>query len=140
MGSGDWGDEGDEGDKGDEIEPLSFVVEPLSFVVEPLSFVVEPLSFVVEPLSFVVEPLSFVVEPLSFVVEPLSFVVEPLSLKVLVFGVISFGVTEEFIRRSLLQEENYDHGNLSVWAETIYLIWEATEAEEWIDRLDWIPL
>ncbi len=31
-------------------------------------------------------------------------------------------------------------GNLSIWAETIYLIWEATEAEEWIDRLDWIPL
>lgn len=31
-------------------------------------------------------------------------------------------------------------GNLSIWAETIYLIWEATEPEEWIDRLDWIPL
>jgi len=31
-------------------------------------------------------------------------------------------------------------GNLSIWAETIYLIWEATEAEEWIDKLDWIPL
>ncbi|MEH1999207.1 MAG: DUF5615 family PIN-like protein [Nostoc sp.] len=31
-------------------------------------------------------------------------------------------------------------GNLSIWAETIYLIWEATEAQEWIDRLDWIPL
>ncbi|MCF2145583.1 hypothetical protein IQ276_003755 [Desmonostoc muscorum LEGE 12446] len=35
--------------------------------------------------------------------EPLSFIVEPLSLKVLVFGVIGFGVTEEFIRRSLLE-------------------------------------
>jgi hypothetical protein len=33
----------------------------------------------------------------------LSFVVEYLSLKVLIFGVIGFGVTGEFIRRSLLE-------------------------------------
>jgi hypothetical protein len=25
------------------------------------------------------------------------------------------------------------------WAEELFLIWEATEAEEWIDKLDWIP-
>jgi hypothetical protein len=24
-------------------------------------------------------------------------------------------------------------------AQELYLIWEASEAEEWIDRLDWIP-
>jgi hypothetical protein len=24
-------------------------------------------------------------------------------------------------------------------AQELMLIWEATEAEEWIDRLDWIP-
>lgn len=28
---------------------------------------------------------------------------------------------------------------LSSWAETLFLIWETTEAEEWIDKLDWIP-
>ncbi|MBD2301920.1 DUF5615 family PIN-like protein [Nostoc sp. FACHB-87] len=31
-------------------------------------------------------------------------------------------------------------GNLSSWAETIYIIWQVTEAEEWIDKLDWIPI
>lgn len=25
------------------------------------------------------------------------------------------------------------------WAEDLYLIWQATEAEEWINRVDWIP-
>lgn len=29
--------------------------------------------------------------------------------------------------------------NLEIWAEELYLIWEASEAEEWIDRVDWIP-
>lgn len=24
-------------------------------------------------------------------------------------------------------------------AQDLYLIWEASEAEEWIDRLDWVP-
>lgn len=24
-------------------------------------------------------------------------------------------------------------------AQDLYLVWEASEAEEWIDRLDWIP-
>ncbi|BAG03379.1 MAG: DUF5615 family PIN-like protein [Microcystis sp.] len=31
-------------------------------------------------------------------------------------------------------------GTISQWAESMILIWELTEAEEWIDRLDWIPL
>jgi Domain of unknown function (DUF5615) len=30
-------------------------------------------------------------------------------------------------------------GTLSSWAETMYLIWETTEAEEWLDMMDWIP-
>lgn len=25
------------------------------------------------------------------------------------------------------------------WVESIVLMWELTEAEEWLDRLDWIP-
>ncbi|MFQ5592841.1 MAG: hypothetical protein ACE5HA_01695 [Anaerolineae bacterium] len=25
-------------------------------------------------------------------------------------------------------------------AQELYLIWEASEAEEWVDRVDWIPL
>ena len=25
-------------------------------------------------------------------------------------------------------------------ARDLYLIWEASEAEEWVDRLDWVPL
>lgn len=25
-------------------------------------------------------------------------------------------------------------------AQELFLIWETTEAEEWVDRLDWIPL
>ena len=29
--------------------------------------------------------------------------------------------------------------NLEIWVEELYLIWEASEAEEWIDRVDWIP-
>ena len=29
--------------------------------------------------------------------------------------------------------------NLKVWVEELYLIWEVSEAEEWIDRVDWIP-
>jgi hypothetical protein len=29
---------------------------------------------------------------------------------------------------------------LSKWAEELYLIWEASEAEEWIDKIGWIPL
>jgi Domain of unknown function (DUF5615) len=28
---------------------------------------------------------------------------------------------------------------LGSWAETIFLLWEASESEEWIDKLDWIP-
>ncbi|PSB43232.1 hypothetical protein C7B67_24095 [filamentous cyanobacterium Phorm 6] len=30
-------------------------------------------------------------------------------------------------------------GSIGRWAETIHFIWETTEAEEWIDKLDWIP-
>ena len=30
-------------------------------------------------------------------------------------------------------------GTLSSCAKTLVLIWETTEAEEWIDKLDWIP-
>ena len=29
--------------------------------------------------------------------------------------------------------------NLKIWVEELYLIWEASEAEEWLDRVDWIP-
>jgi hypothetical protein len=29
--------------------------------------------------------------------------------------------------------------NLTLWVEELYLIWEVSEAEEWIDRIDWIP-
>ena len=25
------------------------------------------------------------------------------------------------------------------WAEELFLVWETSEAEEWIDRLEWIP-
>jgi hypothetical protein len=25
-------------------------------------------------------------------------------------------------------------------ARELFLVWEATDAEEWVDRLDWIPL
>jgi len=28
---------------------------------------------------------------------------------------------------------------ISRLAQDLYLVWEASEAEEWIDRLDWIP-
>jgi hypothetical protein len=28
---------------------------------------------------------------------------------------------------------------ISKLAQELLLVWEATEAEEWIDRLDWIP-
>jgi hypothetical protein len=28
---------------------------------------------------------------------------------------------------------------ISQWVESMSLMWEITEAEEWIDRLDWIP-
>ena len=30
-------------------------------------------------------------------------------------------------------------GTISQWLESMILMWEITEAEEWIDRLDWIP-
>ncbi|GET38499.1 DUF5615 family PIN-like protein [Microseira wollei] len=30
-------------------------------------------------------------------------------------------------------------GTIRSWAETLFLIWETTEAEEWIDKIDWIP-
>jgi hypothetical protein len=30
-------------------------------------------------------------------------------------------------------------GSIGRWAETINFIWETTESEEWIDKLDWIP-
>lgn len=30
-------------------------------------------------------------------------------------------------------------GTIRAWAETLFLIWETTEAEEWIDKIDWIP-
>ena len=29
--------------------------------------------------------------------------------------------------------------NLKIWVEELHLIWEASEAEEWLDRVDWIP-
>jgi hypothetical protein len=29
---------------------------------------------------------------------------------------------------------------LSQLAEDLYLIWETSEAEEWLDKIDWIPL
>ena len=29
--------------------------------------------------------------------------------------------------------------NLKIWVEELSLIWEASEAEEWLDRVDWIP-
>jgi hypothetical protein len=28
---------------------------------------------------------------------------------------------------------------LGSWAEAIFLLWETTDSEEWIDKLDWIP-
>lgn len=28
---------------------------------------------------------------------------------------------------------------LSSWAEALFLIWEASETEEWLDKVDWIP-
>lgn len=31
------------------------------------------------------------------------------------------------------------HISMRQWAEELYLIWEVTEAEEWIDRIAWIP-
>lgn len=31
-------------------------------------------------------------------------------------------------------------GTLSSWAQEMYLIWETSEAEEWLDKIDWIPL
>jgi hypothetical protein len=30
--------------------------------------------------------------------------------------------------------------SLGRWAEEIVIVWETSEAEEWIDKLDWIPL
>jgi hypothetical protein len=30
--------------------------------------------------------------------------------------------------------------SLGRWAEEIVMVWETSEAEEWIDKLDWIPL
>jgi hypothetical protein len=30
--------------------------------------------------------------------------------------------------------------SLGRWAEEIVVVWETSEAEEWIDKLDWIPL
>lgn len=29
---------------------------------------------------------------------------------------------------------------LNSWAEALFLIWEASDAEEWVDKVDWIPL
>lgn len=29
---------------------------------------------------------------------------------------------------------------LGSWAKELFLIWEATEAKEWIDNVDWVPL
>ncbi|HBL12939.1 MAG TPA: hypothetical protein DD379_16395 [Cyanobacteria bacterium UBA11162] len=29
---------------------------------------------------------------------------------------------------------------LSQWAQELMVVWETSEAEEWIDKLDWIPL
>ncbi len=31
------------------------------------------------------------------------------------------------------------NGTIRTWAESLVLIWEITEAEEWLDKLDWIP-
>jgi hypothetical protein len=31
-------------------------------------------------------------------------------------------------------------GTIASWAESLFLIWETTEAQEWLDKLDWIPL
>ncbi|MCY7331414.1 MAG: DUF5615 family PIN-like protein [Pseudanabaena sp. CAN_BIN31] len=31
------------------------------------------------------------------------------------------------------------NATLSAWVEELYLIWETSEAEEWIDKIDWIP-
>ena len=28
---------------------------------------------------------------------------------------------------------------VGLWAEELFLVWETSEAEEWIDRLEWIP-
>jgi hypothetical protein len=30
-------------------------------------------------------------------------------------------------------------GTIRTWSESLVLIWEITEAEEWLDKLDWIP-
>ena len=30
--------------------------------------------------------------------------------------------------------------SLGRWAEEIVMVWETSEAEEWIDKLDWIPI
>lgn len=30
-------------------------------------------------------------------------------------------------------------GTLSSWAQEMYLIWATSEAEEWLDKIDWIP-
>jgi hypothetical protein len=30
-------------------------------------------------------------------------------------------------------------GTINEWLDSIILIWEVTEAEEWINKLDWIP-
>lgn len=32
------------------------------------------------------------------------------------------------------------NGTIREWAEELILIWETTEAKEWIDQLIWIPL
>lgn len=31
-------------------------------------------------------------------------------------------------------------GTIRIWAEELFVIWETSEAEEWIDKVDWIPL
>ncbi|MDF5728104.1 MAG: DUF5615 family PIN-like protein [Rhizonema sp. PD38] len=30
-------------------------------------------------------------------------------------------------------------GTIGSWAEALFLIWDTTEAEEWLDKIDWIP-
>lgn len=30
-------------------------------------------------------------------------------------------------------------GTIRTWAESLFIMWEASEAEEWIDQIDWIP-
>lgn len=30
-------------------------------------------------------------------------------------------------------------GTIRTWAEAIFMMWEVSEAEEWIDIVDWIP-